>query len=54
MYMDTFWANMIVIWLMTILLTVTLFTDLFKRALDSFGLFGEWLGKLTKKKKKAK
>ncbi|MFT7155323.1 MAG: ABC-type multidrug transport system ATPase subunit [Parvicella sp.] len=53
-YMDTFWANMIVIWLMTILLTVTLFTDLFKRALDSFGLFGEWLGKLTKKKKKAK
>ncbi len=35
-FMDTFWANMAVIWVMTILLSITLYTDFFK-ALTALG-----------------
>jgi ABC transport system ATP-binding/permease protein len=52
MYMDTFWANTIVIWLMTILLTFTLFTDLLKRFLDGIGKLGEYVSSLKSKGKK--
>ena len=33
-YIDTFWANVMVIWLMVILLTATLYYDIFKKLLD--------------------
>jgi len=35
-YIDTFYANLIVIWLMTILLIVTLYYDILKWMIDSF------------------
>ncbi|MCB9188069.1 MAG: ATP-binding cassette domain-containing protein [Flavobacteriales bacterium] len=55
-YIDTFWANVIVIWFMTLLLTITLFTDALKRTLDLLGgLSGVFSGiKLPKKGKKKK
>lgn len=58
-YIDTFWANVIVIWFMTLLLTVTLFTDALKRFLDLLGRLssvfsGVNIPKLKKKKKKKK
>lgn len=55
-YIDTFWANVIVIWFMTIILTITLFTDALKRLLDSFGLLSSLFSgiSLPKKKKKKK
>jgi hypothetical protein len=34
MYLDTFWANILVIWLMSISLMVTLYFDLMKKGLD--------------------
>ncbi len=51
-YIDTFWANTIVIWLMTILLTITLFIDLLKKFLDGIGKVGERVSGLFGKKKR--
>lgn len=58
-YIDTFWANVIVIWFMTLLLTITLFTDALKRFLDLLGRLssvfsGVNIPKLKKKKIKKK
>ncbi len=56
-YIDTFWANVIVIWLMTLLLTITLFTDALKRALDLLGRLSSVFSGIkfpNKKKKKSK
>lgn len=55
-YIDTFWANVIVIWFMTLLLTITLFTDAMKRTLDLIGNLSSLFSgiKLPKKKKKKK
>lgn len=36
-YMDTFWANAMVIWMMTLILCITLYFDVLKRMLDAFG-----------------
>ncbi len=36
-YIDTFWANMLVIWLMTIVLMVTLYYDVLRKVIDFFG-----------------
>lgn len=33
-YIDTFWANVMVIWLMVIILTITLYYDIFKKSLS--------------------
>jgi hypothetical protein len=35
-YLDTFWVNIIVIWIMTALFYVILYFRLLKRLLDSF------------------
>jgi hypothetical protein len=45
-YFDTYWFNLCVIWLMTILLYVTLYFELLKKGIDSF----EKLGKKIKAK----
>jgi hypothetical protein len=45
MYIDTLYFNTAVIWLMTIILWITLYFDVFKKAFDAFGN----LGKLFKK-----
>ena len=50
-YIDTFWANLIVIWLMTITLILTLFLDAFKRILDTIGKVSELLPKKKVEKK---
>jgi hypothetical protein len=50
-YIDTFWANTIVIWLMTIFLTITLFMDLLKKFLDGIGKVGERVSGVFGKKK---
>ena len=44
-YIDTFWANMIVIWFMTLILTITLFMDALKKFLDLLGRVGELIQK---------
>lgn len=36
-YVDTYWANAIVVWSMTLLLCITLYFDALKRLLDAFG-----------------
>ena len=46
-YIDTFWANAIVIWFMTLILSITLYFDALKKLLDGFGK----LGSLMKRKK---
>jgi ABC-type multidrug transport system ATPase subunit len=48
-YIDTFWANAMVIWFMTLLLSITLYFDALKRLLDGFGKI-----KLPKMKKSKK
>ena len=53
-YIDTFWANLIVIWSMTILLTLTLFADAFKKLLDLLGKVSELFPKKTVKKQPKK
>jgi hypothetical protein len=53
-YIDTFWANLIVIWSMTIFLTLTLFADAFKKLLDLLGRVGELLPKKKMVKKEPK
>jgi hypothetical protein len=40
-YIDTFWANAIVIWGMTLLLGLTLYIDLFKKLMNIGSLFGK-------------
>jgi hypothetical protein len=37
MYIDTFWANILVIWLMTITLMFTLYFDALRKLIDFFG-----------------
>ncbi len=39
-YVDTFWANIIVLWLMSILLCVTLYFDVLKRGIEGLGKLG--------------
>lgn len=36
-FFDTFWFNMIVVWVMTMVMYVTLYYDLLKKAIDMFG-----------------
>lgn len=36
-YVDTFWANALVIWMMTLLLAVTLYFDALRKILEGFG-----------------
>ena len=48
-YIDTFWANALVIWMMTLMLAITLYFDALKRLLDGFGKIK--LPKLRKAKK---
>jgi ABC transport system ATP-binding/permease protein len=47
-YIDTFWANAMVIWFMTLLLSITLYFDALKRLLDGLGKIK--LPKMGKKK----
>jgi hypothetical protein len=47
MYYNTFWFNICVIWLMSVVLIVTLYYDVFKFVLVSFGRVGK---RFTKKK----
>lgn len=42
-YIDTFWANVMVIWLMTILLTITLYFNFFRKVLKFFEKFSSKL-----------
>jgi hypothetical protein len=49
-YFDTFTANVLVIWSMTILLIITLYMDTFKRTLDLFGRLGGLIPSFKKKK----
>lgn len=49
-YFDTFTANVLVIWSMTILLIITLYMDTFKRTLDLFGRIGDLMPSFKKKK----
>ena len=49
-YFDTFSANVVVIWCMTIFLIITLYMDTFKRTLDLFGRLGGLLPSFKKKK----
>lgn len=49
MYFNTFWVNVIVIWLMTILLYITLHFRLLKRLIDGMGKLFERIGSSKKK-----
>ncbi|MBX7093780.1 MAG: ATP-binding cassette domain-containing protein [Flavobacteriales bacterium] len=49
-YIDTFWANMMVIWLMSLTLTIALYFDLLKKLLNIGSLLS---GIIPKKKKKS-
>ena len=40
-YIDTYWANLLVIWLMSIFLMLTLYFDALSRLLGFFGSLGE-------------
>lgn len=53
-YIDTFWANVMVVWSMTLFLVVTLFTDALKRFLDLIGMISSVFSgiKFPKPKKK--
>lgn len=50
MYIDTFWANLLVIWMMSAFLSFTLYYDVFKRLLEGLEKF---FSKLSFRKKKA-
>lgn len=54
--MDTFWVNISIIWLMTIILIVTLYFESLKKLLDFFGKisFGNFLNRFKKPKEVAK
>ena len=43
--LDTFWANLLVIWLMTLLLTVSLYYDALRKIIESSGVLFKNLGK---------
>ena len=45
---DTFWANLIVIWSMSIFLMLTLYFDALSRLMEFFGNIGERLSKFQK------
>ena len=45
MYIDTFWANLMVIWAMTIALMLTLYFDVLRKTIDWFGKLPERLGR---------
>jgi len=36
-YYDTFWVNLLVIWMMSLVLVITLYYNLFKKFIDSTG-----------------
>ncbi|MEO6884086.1 MAG: ATP-binding cassette domain-containing protein [Bacteroidia bacterium] len=46
-YYDTYWVNVLVIWLMSLLLTVTLYFDVLRKIIDGIGLLSE---KFSRKK----
>jgi len=48
-YFDTFWVNIGVIWAMSIFLTISLYFDLLKKLLDSFGAISDRIKYLRKK-----
>ncbi|UKN02824.1 ATP-binding cassette domain-containing protein [Paracrocinitomix mangrovi] len=48
-YVPTYWANIGVMWLMTIMLIITLRIDFFKKLMDWFPKFGAWLKEKFKK-----
>lgn len=48
-YYDTYWFNLTVIWMMSLILAVTLYFDVFKKVLD---MFGELLSKISAAKKR--
>lgn len=50
---DTFWANLLVIWGMTLILIVTLYFDIFKRIIDGIEKLIEFLSKIGRKKQEA-
>lgn len=50
MFFDTYWVNVIVVWLMTILLYITLYYKALKRLLDFMERMSEKVQKLGKKK----
>ncbi len=48
-YLDTFWANILVIWSMSLILIIMLYNDLLKKFLDLLGnLFGKLFNRKTK------
>ena len=49
-YFDTFSANILVIWFMTVILIMTLFLDTFKKTLDLFGRLGTLIPSFKRKK----
>ncbi len=49
MYLSTFWANVLVIWLMTISLIITLYFDVFKFIIESTGKIGNLIPSFKKK-----
>lgn len=49
-YFDTFTANVLVIWSMTVFLIFTLYVDAFKKTLDLFGRLGSIIPSFKKKK----
>ena len=52
---DTYWYNIVIMWLMSIALMITLYFDMFRKFLDFFGNLWTWLMEsnlLPKKKKK--
>ncbi|MFH1319316.1 MAG: ATP-binding cassette domain-containing protein [Bacteroidota bacterium] len=52
-YFDTYWVNIIIIWLMSLLLTFTLYFNLFKKFIDSTGNLFSSIGKLLPSKFKS-
>lgn len=48
MYLDTYWANLLVIWAMSIFLMITLYFDALSKLLEFFGSLGERLPKFQK------
>jgi len=48
-YIDTYWANLLVIWLMSIFLMLTLYFDALSKVLGIFGSLGDRVGALRGK-----
>lgn len=51
-YIDTYWANVLVIWLMSIFLMVTLYFDALSKLLNFIGGLGERISDLRERKRK--